>query len=235
MSKPSPPAQPDPVAVAQAQEGTNVGTAVAGSELNNVNRIGPGGSTTFTQNGGYTDPQTGQFVPSWTENTQLSPLGNELLQGQGGLANSYLPMIEAEGAGIQPLNINGGANANIVNQGPQALDQNIANAAFNSQYGFLAPVYGQQQQDLTDQLSREGIPIGSDAYSRAETNLANTQNQGLTAAANNAVLQGGQIGGQNFGLALQGQNQNVNLQQQQQANPIGLLSLLTAGANLGGA
>src|SRR5262249_46847230 len=86
MAKPSAPAAPDPVQVAQAQQGTNVGTAVAQANLNNVNTVGPGGSTTFNQTGGYTDPQTGQFVPSYTETTNLSPLGNQLLQGQQGVA-----------------------------------------------------------------------------------------------------------------------------------------------------
>lgn len=235
MSKPSAPAPPDPYQVGQAQEGTNVGTAIAQSELNNVNRTGPGGSTTFTQSGGYTDPNTGQWVPQWTENTSLSGLGQSLLGGQGVLSSEYLPMLEAEGGNIRPLDINGGANAGIVNQGPQALDPRVANSVFQEQYGFLQPVYQQQQMNLNDQLSQQGIPVGSAAWGNAETQLANTQNQGLTAAANNATQQGAQIAGQNFGLALQGQNQNVNLQQQAQANPIALLSMLTAGANLGGA
>src|ERR1051325_10266468 len=88
-SSPQVPPTPDPVQVAQAQQGTNVGTAVAQSTLNNVNRVGPGGSTTFNQTGGYTDPQTGQFVPSFTETTNLSPLGQQLLERQQSLANNY--------------------------------------------------------------------------------------------------------------------------------------------------
>src|SRR5580765_3523303 len=80
-SSPQPPTPPDPVQVAQAQTGTNVGTAVAQSGLNNVNRIGPGGSTTFDKTGGYTDPTSGQWVPQYTETTNLSPLGNQLLGG----------------------------------------------------------------------------------------------------------------------------------------------------------
>jgi hypothetical protein len=234
MGKPSAPAQPDPVAVAQAQEGTNVGTSVAQSELNNVNRFGPGGSTTFTQSGGYADPQTGQWIPQWTENTSLSPLGNALLGGQQGLTNSYLPVIEGAGANVQPLDINGGANAAIANAGPQALDSNVANAVYNEQASFLNPQWNQNEQDLTDQLSRQGIPIGSDAWNRATTNFDNSRTQAYQAAANNAIGQGAQIGQGNFGLALQGQQQGVNLQQTAQANPIGLLGLLTAGAGIGG-
>lgn len=235
MSKGSPPQPPDPVAVAQAQQTTNVGTAVAQSELNNTNRTGPGGSTTFTQSGGYTDPQTGQFVPQWNENTQLSPLGNALLGGQSNLASSYLPMIEGEGANIHPLDINSGANAAIVRGGPQALDPTVAGAVYNEQAGFLDPQWAQNEQNLKDQLSQQGIPVGSDAYNRAMTNFNNSKTQAYQAAQNQAISQGAGIAGQNFGLALQGQNQNVNLQEQQQANPLALLAALTSGASIGGA
>jgi hypothetical protein len=238
-STPQPPPAPDPVAVANAQTGTNVDTAVAQSQLNNVNRVGPGGSTTFTAGAqgsgqGYTDPKTGMWVPQYTETTSLSPLGNELLGGQSNLASEYLPMLANAGANVQPLNINGGANAEIVNQGPQALDTNVANAVYGEQAGFLGPQWQQQQKDLQDQLSRQGIPVGSDAYSNAMTQFNNSQTQAYQAASNNAIGQGAQIAGQNFGLALQGQNQGVNLQQQAQTNPLTLLSLLTAGAGIGG-
>lgn len=238
-STPATPATPDPVAVANAQTGTNIGTSVAQSTLNNVNRVGPAGSTTFTEGQpgtgqGYTDPTTGQWVPQTTETTSLSPLGNQLLGGQQTLANEYLPMLADAGSNVQPLNINGGANAGIVNQGPQAFDPTVTNAVYNEQSSFLDPQWGEQQKQLQDQLSQQGIPVGSDAYNNAMTQFNNSKTQAYQAASSNAVSQGSQIAGQNFGLALQGQNQGVNLQQEQQANPITLLGLLTAGAGIGG-
>lgn len=236
MSKSSPqtPPTPDPTQVAKAQEGTNVGTAVAQSTLNDVNRVGPGGTTTFNQTGGYTDPQTGQWVPSFTETTNLSPLGNQLLQGQQTLANEVLPAVQQAGSQVAPLNINGGANATIANAGPQALDPTVANAVYGEQASFLNPQWAQQQKDLTDQLSRQGIPVGSDAYNNAMTNFQNSKTQAYQGASNNAIAQGAGIAGQNFGLALQGQQQGVNLQQQQQLNPMTLLAALTSGASIGG-
>lgn len=235
MSKPSQPAQPDPVQVAQAQQATNVGTAVAQSTLNNTNLVGPGGTTSYAQTGGYTDPDTGQWVPQWTQTTELSPLGNQLLQGQQDLTNSYMPVIQQAAAGIAPLDISGGASGDIVAQGPQAFDRNVTNAVYNQQASFLDPQWNQQATDLQDQLSRQGIPVGSDAWNAAMTNFNNAKTQAYNAAGTSAISQGANIAGQNFGLALQGQNQNVALQQAAQANPIGLLSLLTAGAGLGGA
>lgn len=238
-STPTPPAAPDPVAVAQAQTGTNVGTALAQSTLNNVNRVGPAGSTTFSQSApgsgqGYTDPSTGQWIPQTTETTSLSPLGNQLLGGQQTLANEYLPMLADAGSGVQPLNINGGPNAGIVSGGPQAFDSNVSNAVYQQQAGFLDPQWQEQQTQLQDQLSRQGIPVGSDAYNNAMKQFNNSKTQAYQSAQDSATAQGANIAGQNFGLALQGQQQGVNLQQTAQANPITLLGLLTAGAGIGG-
>lgn len=241
MSKSSPatPATPDPVAVANAQTGTNIGTAVAQSTLNDVNRSGPGGSTTFTQGTpgsgqGYTDPTTGQWVPQTTETTQLSPLGNQLLGGQQTLANEYLPMLADAGSNVQPLDINGGANAQAVNAGVPAENAQVANAVYGQQSSFLNPQWDEQQKQLTDQLSRQGIPVGSDAYNSAMTQFNNSKTQAYQSAQDSATVQGANTGATDFGLALQGQQQGVNLQQTAQANPITLLGLLTAGAGIGG-
>lgn len=232
MSKgsPQPPPAPDPVAVANAQGGANLQTAIGQSELNNVNRVGPGGSTTFNQTGGYRDPSTGQWVPQWTENTQLSPLGNTLLGEQGTLANNA---INAPG-GLGALDINGGANAAAVNGGVPALNNKVADAAYNEQAGFLNPQWQQNQTDLENQLSRQGISVGSPAYSNAMTQFQNSKNQAYQGASNNAITQGANIAQGDFGLALQGQQQGVNLQQMQQYNPIGLLAALTSGTGIGG-
>lgn len=231
-SSPTPPPPPDPVQVAQAQQGTNVGTAVAQSTLNNTNRVGPGGTTNYNKTGGYTDPTTGQFVPQYTQTTELSPLGNQLLGGQQSLASNDLPGIT--GQTYSPLDINSGANAGIVRGGPQALDPTVANAVYGQQTQYLDPQFKEQQQQLQDQLSRQGIPVGSDAYNNAQTQFETGKNQAYGAARDSATAQGAQIAGTNFGLALQGQNQNVNQQQQQQLNPLMMLAALTSGAGVGG-
>jgi len=228
-SQPTPPPAPDPTQVASAQQSSNIGTAIGQSYLNNPNVVGPTGSTTFDQTGSYTDPTTGQVIPRFTETQTLGPLGQALLNGQTNVAKSELPAIESMAGGLSPLNINGGANAGIVNGGPQALDQNVSNAVYNEQAGFLNPQWQQQQTNLQDQLSQQGIPLGSDAYNNAMTQFNNQKTQAYQAASNNAIGQGAQIGGQNFGLALQGQQQGVNLQQVAQQNPMQLLSMLTTG------
>lgn len=238
MAKPNPPTPPNPVTTAQAQTGTNLSTAVAQSELGNVNQSGPYSSTTFNQTGGYTDPNTGQWVPQWSENTQLNPTLQSILSGTENTANSLLPTGQilannAAGSATTPLNVNQTANNGIIAAGPQALDQPVANAAYNASTAFLTPTFQQQQTDLQDQLARQGISVGNQAYGNAENQLQNTQNNALTAAANNAVVTGANQANNMFGLALQGQNQNLGQQQAVQSNPLQLLSQLYGGSGMG--
>lgn len=229
MSKASPPTPPNPTQTAQAQESTNVGTAVAQAGLNNVNQVTPYSSTNFAQTGGYTDPNTGQWVPSYTETTSLTPQAQSILTGTEGVANSLVPTAQnlanqVGTASTTPLNVNQTANNATIAAGPQALDPTVAKAAYGAATNFLTPTFAQQQQDLQDQLSRQGISVGNQAYSNAENQLQNTQNSALVGAANNATVTGANQANNMYNLALQGQNQNLNQQTLQQQTPLALLS-----------
>lgn len=229
-SAPTPPPPPAPSVVANAQTGSNIDTQIG----NMVGTSGPSGSTSYNQSGSYTDPNTGQVIPQWTQNTSLTPLGQSIFNGTQSAANTLTGTAgkladAASTSATTPLNFSG-ANQNIIQQGPQATDDNVASAVYNEQAGFLQPTYQQQQKDLQDQLSRQGISVGNDAYSNAQTQLANTQNQGYTAAANNATAQGSQAGANMFNMALLGQNQQIGQQQIAQSNPLSLLSQIYGGA-----
>jgi hypothetical protein len=77
MSKPDPPAPPDPVATARAATGTNVSTAIANAFLNNTNQVTPTGAVDYNQTGDYTwtDPSTNSTytIPRFTATQTLSP------------------------------------------------------------------------------------------------------------------------------------------------------------------
>lgn len=77
LFKPDPPKPPDPRETSAAQTGTNVGTAIANTQMGNVNQYGPDGSLTYSQRGtyDYTDPYTGKTyeIPQYAATTQLSP------------------------------------------------------------------------------------------------------------------------------------------------------------------
>jgi hypothetical protein len=69
------PDPPNPQATAAAQTATNVGTAVANANLNNVNQVTPQGNLNYSQTGGYTDPTSGQFIPQFTATQSFTPTG----------------------------------------------------------------------------------------------------------------------------------------------------------------
>jgi hypothetical protein len=96
MKSPSPPATPNPNTVAQAQTGSNIGTAIAQGALNNMNQITPYGNLTTNQTGSYsfTDPQSGQTyqLPQYTQTQTLSPQQQKLLNSQtkGAISSSNI-------------------------------------------------------------------------------------------------------------------------------------------------
>lgn len=77
MGKSKAPSSPDPKETSAAQTGTNIGTAVANSYLNNMNQVTPDGTLTYNQTGNkqYYDAYTGKTydIPTFTAVTQLSP------------------------------------------------------------------------------------------------------------------------------------------------------------------
>lgn len=231
MSKPSVPQPAPPQQTSQAQTTSNVDTAIANATLGNVNQEGPLGSTTYSQNGGqWVD---GNFVPSYTQTTSLNPTLQKILTGTQDTAASLLPAGQtlagqASSSLTNPLNFSG-ANNDIIQAGPQALYQPVTNQVFAGEQALLQPTFTQQNRDLEDQLSRQGIPIGSEAYGNAKTQLGTQQNQALTAASGNAAATGAQTAGNMFNLALLGQNQNIGQQQTAQQNPLNNLKMLYSG------
>jgi hypothetical protein len=232
-SSPSVPTPSDPTTVSNAQTTSNLGTAAGQQAMNNVNQVGPNGSTNYSQTGSYIDPTTGTTVPTYTQTTTLDPLSQAILTGTKQVGNSLTGTAQtlagqAATSATTPLNFNT-ADSGILNSAPQQIDNQAAQASFNAGAGFLAPTYAEQQKQLQDQLSRQGISVGNDAYSNAETNLANTQNQGYTALANNAVANGSTSAQNLFNMALLGQQNNVGQQQLAQSNPLSLISQIYSG------
>lgn len=229
-SAPTPPPTPSPSVVANAQTGSNIDTQIG----NMVGTSGPSGSTSYNQSGSYTDPNTGQVIPQWTQNTSLTPLGQSIFTGTQNAANSLTGTAQnlATAAGTSattPLNFDS-TNNNIVQGGPQALDKQTADALYGQSKSFLDPQWTQQQKDLTDQLSRQGIPVGSDAYNSAMTNFNNSKTQAYTTAQQGAEGAAVPAAAQMFNMALQGQQQNIGQQQIKQSNPLQLLSQIYGGA-----
>jgi hypothetical protein len=237
MSKgtPSAPTPANPTTVANSQTTSNLATAAGQQALNNVNQVGPDGSVTYNQTGTYTDPTTGTQLPTYTQTTSLDPLSQAILTGTKQTGASLVPTAQtlATQAGTSattPLNF-GGTNNDVIQGGPQAINQKATDAIYAGDQALLDPTFKQQQTDLQDQLSRRGIDVGSDAYSNAQTNLGTQQAQQRTAALGSATGQGITSANNMFGMALQGQQQNLNQQQLAQSNPLNLLSQIYGGGS----
>lgn len=215
-SSATPPPSPDPTATIAAQTQSNLQTA----DANRTNLVTPTGSSNWT-----VGPDG-----RWTQTSSLNPSGQRVLEGTQGVAEGLLPTAQSLAgqvgpAATTPLNF-GGANQDFLSAGPTALDNTAADAYYAKQKSFLDPQWTQQQTDLEDKLSRQGIPLGSQAYNNATTNFNNSRTQAYDAARSGATATGADAASKMFNMALLGQQQNVSQQQTAQQNPLKLLSQL---------
>ncbi len=227
MSKPNSPTPPDPTATAAAQGASNLNTATAQAGLNNVNQFTPYGSTTFDQTGTFTTPD-GTTIPRFTQNVSLSPLGQTILTGTQGVQADLIPAeqklaAQANQASTTPLDFKNTPFASTLAEGPQLLDQNTTNALYQQQKSFLDPQWNLQGKQLEDQLARQGIPVGSEAYNSAQQQLQNGRTQAYQSAQDSAIGAGSGAASNLFNMAMQGQQQNIGQQQLAQSNPLSML------------
>lgn len=223
------PSVPDPAVTAQAQGAANVNTAAANAALNFVNQVSPYGSTTYDTTGTYTTPD-GQVVPRYTQTTALSPLGQAIYSGQQNVTNTLIPSAERLAGTVgtavtNPLDFNT-PQSGILNSTPQQISDRAADATYAKAKGFLDPQWDQQGRQLEDQLSRQGIPVGSEAYQNAMQAFNNAKTQAYDAAQSGAIANGTSAAGNLFNMALAGQQQNLSEQQLAQQNPLSLLQQL---------
>lgn len=107
-------------------------------------------------------------------------------------------------------------NYNFSVNASDAARQRAEQAAYQSYANRLAPQFANQTADLAATLANKGLSIGSEAYSRAMTDLQNTQNDALNQAAYQSVL-----AGQNaYSNSLSDQINSANFANQAQSNYI---------------
>lgn len=182
MGKSSAPAAPDPYASAQAQEQAGTQAASYNAALNQVNQVGPTGSTTYAQTG--TSP-TG--APTYTSTTQLSQPEQALLSGSQGL-------------GLQSQQLAGGQGQNVANtlqdyqlptQGQnQEFGQNAMEAAYGQETATMNPMWSQNQEQLDASLRNSGATPGTPAYDNAMTSFNANESSAYGQAENQAFGQG---------------------------------------------
>lgn len=157
------PQVPSATKAAAAQTKSNVDTAKAQQNLNQVNQVTPTGSLTYTQNG--TNPDG---TPKTTATTALNAPTQQLLtSGQTG-AQNLLNQI----------------NTNTTN--PQTLSQQTQTQLDDLASQRLDPALAKQRTSLEQRLANQHIAPGSEAYNNAIT----LDTQGANDARNNLILSG---------------------------------------------
>jgi hypothetical protein len=190
---------------------------------------GAGGVTGNGQTGGVSTANTDPYAltasntltaPSWSENVNLSPAQQQLLNLQegtqisSGMTGQNLAGQAAENlsqpitstpiqTSIDTAGVPGIAGANNL----AGFTNEAQQAAYQQQMQYLQPEEAQQTESTNAALVNSGAQPGSAAYNNAEQLLTNQQMQENTNAQNNAVAQG--LAEQQ---ALYGESANTNQQ-----------------------
>jgi Chaperone of endosialidase len=180
MGKSSGPRPPDPQQTAAAQTGTNIGTAIANSQMGMVNQVTPDGTLTYSQSGTYEykDPYTGKVynLPKTTATTSLSEMGTQI-KGQndqtqlnmaqtGNQQSAFLKDYLGTPWNPDTAEIEG----RLMELGSQRLD----------------PRFAREEDQMRTRLANQGVTAGSEAWNREMGQLGETKND----AYNNLMLQG---------------------------------------------
>lgn len=215
-SAPKPPPAPDPNQVAAAQSQANK-DAVAASQ---VNQVTPFGNLTYTGTVG---------APDRTVTQTLDPQDQATLDQQRDLASSLTGMAQTRAGQIDQ----GALNFDGLTELPTDLNGNLQqtqDAVYRRNTQYLDPQFANAQHDLDEKLRIQGIPVGSDAYLRAQDNLGRQKQQAYSDARDAAVQAGGAEQNRAFGLAQTARNQGISERETLRAQPMNELAALLQGA-----
>jgi len=195
---PSAPAAPDYTGAAQATAAGNLAAAQTATAANRVNQVTPYGNLNYTQ---QTDSQGN---PTWTATTTLSDVGQQLLNNQNNASLGLGSAITSQLGNVQNT-MGQPFNPNLPQVGINA-GQNYQDAAMQR----LAPQLQQSRELLTNQLANSGIPVGSEAYNRAQMNQAQKENDLLAANTTQGFNTGLAANQQAYNQALTNYNMPLN-------------------------
>lgn len=207
---PSAPAAPDYRGLAKETAEANLKAAQTATAANRVNQVTPYGNLTYSETG--TDSQGN---PTWTANTSLSDVGQQLLNNQNqaslGLGST----------------INSALNRTQDMMG-QGFNPNLPSTGFNPGQSYqdaimqrLAPQIEQSRESTIAQLANQGIVQGTKAYDNAMRTQVMRENDLLLGATT-----------QGFGVGSQANQQAFNQEMTKYNLPLNTLSALRSGAQV---
>jgi len=195
------PAQPDPVATAQAQTGMNVNTAQANTYLQNANEVGPTGSVNYSYGQNVhtiTDPNTGRqyTVDTPTRTTTLSPEQQKIFDTnqamQQSLSSTGLSQSQKIGDILgTPISFGGAYQATPgqlqTQLGPSDYEASRKSVE-QAMMARAAPQLNAAKQNLEANLEAQGFKRGTEAFNQQMGEWGQQYNDMTT----QAILAGGQ-------------------------------------------
>lgn len=219
------PEVPDAKSLSKEQTKSNVSTATAQTNLNQVNQVTPFGNLTYKQIGTNKDG-TPKYQATTTLSPELQKLFTTGLGTQQSIGNTASSMAKGLGSNLQNLNnpqyknyagMKGNLKTNLGVDDYGAQRQQVEDALL----GRVNKSYERDLGSLEQKLANQGIQRGSEAY----TNAMSDYNQSLGDARTSAVLGAGQEQNRLQQLALNDANFGNNALQQQFNNQTQLTGL----------
>jgi len=197
---PSAPAAPDYVGAAQQTAAGNLAAARQATAANRVNQVTPYGNLNYNITG--EDPYGN---PTWTATQTLAPEQQNLLNIQNQLSQQTGELAK-QGVGYVGNMISKPFDtSSLVSTG-----MNPSQTYQESYMQRLAPQIQQGREQLNVQLANQGIPVGSEAWNRAQMNQSQRENDLLAAATTQGFGVGQQARQQGFQELAYGRNEPIN-------------------------
>ena len=209
----SAPPAPDYASAAKETAAGNLDAARAATAANRVNQVTPYGNLNYTISG--QDPYGN---PTWTATQSLAPEQQKLLDYQN---QASLGLGELTGKGL--------GYVNTMLETPFDTSK-LPTTGFNPSQSYqdaymqrLQPQIAQSQEALDVKLANAGIPVGSEAYKRAQMTEAQRVNDLLAAATTSG-----------FGVGQQARQSALQEQAYLRNEPLNTLNAVRSGAQVQG-
>lgn len=233
-SHPTAPTPPDPNVVAAAQTKSNIDTANASANLNRTDQVTPWGTQAYTQGAPNPDgtshwtstttldPTQQKLLDSSNHISQsMADLGQNQIgnvastinkpldfAGLPGLRQGALQSSVPYGQGIQTKVDMSGVPALVGGDALAGAMKDAQSAAYAKQKAYLDPQWAQDQHDLENKLTQQGIMQNSDAWNRAAESQGRNKTFAYDQALQGSIGLGNAAEAQLYGQGLSS-NQNA--------------------------
>lgn len=212
FGKSDPPATPDYVGAAEATAAGNKEAVLAQTAANRVNQVTPQGNLDYQITG--QDPFGN---PTWTATQTYSPDQQQIYQGNVDLSKGLLGTAQSGLSKVDEML----GNPAIDQSALPAWVTNPGETYTDAALRFMQPTQDRQREMLRTQMANQGIAMGSDAYSNAFSDLADTQDR----ASLQAIMQG-------MDKNLTARQQGIQEQNYINTYPLNIINALRTGSQV---